>query len=96
MCDDTETDPRVNLDACRKLAPDLASESPAQTLLADHRVMAEFARLLNSFLAASSGTSIRDMVLMMPSLFQLRCSYQPRYSWFMARMPANHFGFFMP
>jgi feruloyl-CoA synthase len=48
-----------DLDACRKLAPDLASESPAQTLLADHRVMAEFARLLNSFLAASSGTSSR-------------------------------------
>jgi feruloyl-CoA synthase len=48
-----------DLDACRKLAPGLAAEIPAQTLLADRGVTAAFAGLLDSFLAASSGTSSR-------------------------------------
>ena len=48
-----------DLDACRKLTSDLAADTPAQALLADPRVMAAFARLLNSFVAASSGTSGR-------------------------------------
>ena len=46
--------------------------------------------------APSAGTSMRAMVLTIPSLFQLRCSYQPAYSWVIARMPASHLGFFMP
>jgi feruloyl-CoA synthase len=48
-----------DLDACRKLAPDLAADAPARALLAEPRVLAAFARLLNSFVAASSGTSGR-------------------------------------
>ncbi len=48
-----------DLDACRKLAPGLAADIPAQTLLADQRVMAAFARLLDSFLATSTGASSR-------------------------------------
>jgi feruloyl-CoA synthase len=48
-----------DLDACRKLAPDLAADAPAQALLADPRVPAAFVRLLNSFVAASSGTASR-------------------------------------
>jgi feruloyl-CoA synthase len=48
-----------DLDACRKLAPGLAAEIPAQTLLADRSVTAAFAGLLDSFLTASSGTSSR-------------------------------------
>jgi feruloyl-CoA synthase len=48
-----------DLDACRKLAPRLPAGIAAQTLLADRGVMAAFARLLDSFLAASSGASGR-------------------------------------
>ena len=48
-----------DLDACRKLAPDLAADAPPQALLADPRVRTGFVRLLNSFVAASSGTSGR-------------------------------------
>jgi feruloyl-CoA synthase len=48
-----------DLDACRKLTPDLNADVPAQALLADQRVTAAFARLLDSFVAASTGTSSR-------------------------------------
>ena len=48
-----------DLDACRKAAPGLAPEVPAQTLLADISVTAMFAKLLDSFAAASSGASNR-------------------------------------
>jgi len=46
-------------DACRRLAPDLAPDAAVAVLLADQRVRAEFARLLDSLLQASSGTSSR-------------------------------------
>src|SRR5271169_2067135 len=46
-------------DACRKLAPDLAADVPATALLADARVRAEFARLFDTLLQTSSGTSNR-------------------------------------
>ena len=46
-------------DACRKLAPDLAVDSTVAALLGDQRVRAEFARLLDSLLQSSSGTSSR-------------------------------------
>jgi feruloyl-CoA synthase len=48
-----------DLDACRKLTPDLNADVPAEALLADQRVTAAFARLLDSFVAASTGTSSR-------------------------------------
>jgi feruloyl-CoA synthase len=48
-----------DLDACRKLAPDLAPEVPAASLLADPRVRREFARLLDSLARAGGGTSSR-------------------------------------
>jgi feruloyl-CoA synthase len=48
-----------DLDACRKLAPGLAADTPAQMLLADQHVMAEFTRLFDSFAATSSGGSSR-------------------------------------
>ncbi len=48
-----------DLDACRKLAPDLAQETPAEAVLADPRVRSGFRRLLDSFVAAASGTSAR-------------------------------------
>jgi feruloyl-CoA synthase len=48
-----------DLDACRKLAPGLGQETPPAMLLADPRVVAEFRRRLDSFVAASSGTSSR-------------------------------------
>ena len=48
-----------DLDACRKLAPDLAADAPISILLADLRVRAEFARLLDTLLQSSSGTSSR-------------------------------------
>jgi feruloyl-CoA synthase len=48
-----------DLDACRKAAPGLAPEVPAQTLLADISVTTMFAKLLDSFAAASSGASNR-------------------------------------
>ena len=48
-----------DLDACRKLAPDVAADTPAAALLADPRVRGAFARLLDSFTAAGTGTSSR-------------------------------------
>jgi feruloyl-CoA synthase len=51
----------ADLDACRKLVPGLPADITAQRLLADRGVTAAFARLLDSFLAASSGTSSRVM-----------------------------------
>ncbi len=47
------------LEACRKLAPDLAADAPAGEVLGDARVMGAFSRLLDSFAAASTGTSNR-------------------------------------
>jgi feruloyl-CoA synthase len=46
-------------DACRKLAPDLPADASAAILLADQRVRAEFARLLDTLLQSGSGTSSR-------------------------------------
>ena len=48
-----------DLDACRKLAPDLAADVSAADLLADPRVRQAFARLLDALSAASRGTSTR-------------------------------------
>ncbi len=48
-----------DVDACRKLAPDLAPDAPPAALLADARVTGEFARRLDSFFRAASGTSNR-------------------------------------
>jgi feruloyl-CoA synthase len=48
-----------DLDACRKLAPDLAPDVSARSLLADARVTAAFSRLLDGFAASSTGTSSR-------------------------------------
>ena len=48
-----------DLDACKKLASGLAPDAPAQSLPADARVAAAFTRLLDSFVAASTGTSNR-------------------------------------
>jgi feruloyl-CoA synthase len=54
-----------DLDACRKLAPDLTDTAPAG-LVADPRIRAEFARRLDAFVAASRGSSgqIRRAVLL--------------------------------
>jgi feruloyl-CoA synthase len=48
-----------DLDACRKLAPDLAHDVPAAALLADPRVIAEFKRRLDGLAESSRGTSAR-------------------------------------
>ncbi len=48
-----------DLDACRKLAPDLAPDAPAAVLLADARVRKTFARLLEELSEPSRGTSGR-------------------------------------
>ncbi len=48
-----------DLDACRTFAPGLTADVPAGMLLADPRIVAEFARRLDSFAAAASGTSSR-------------------------------------
>ena len=48
-----------DVDACRKLAPGLGADVAARSLLADQRVAAEFARRLDAFVAAASGTSNR-------------------------------------
>jgi feruloyl-CoA synthase len=48
-----------DLDACRKLAPWLAPDATAQTVLADPRVRTAFGRLLDSFAAAATGASSR-------------------------------------
>src|SRR5262249_47077755 len=50
-----------DVEACRALAPDLAADAPAAQLLADVRVQAAFACKLDSFAAASTGTSGRIM-----------------------------------
>ncbi|MCC6947142.1 MAG: feruloyl-CoA synthase [Bradyrhizobiaceae bacterium] len=47
------------IDACRRLAPDLAADAPPETLLADPRVIAEFRSRLNSFAKKSTGSSNR-------------------------------------
>lgn len=46
-----------DLEACRKLAPDLSADTEAPKLLADPRVASEFARLLGMLAAASRGSS---------------------------------------
>jgi feruloyl-CoA synthase len=48
-----------DLDACRKLAPDLAQDVSARSLLADARIAAALSRLLDGFAASSTGTSSR-------------------------------------
>jgi feruloyl-CoA synthase len=48
-----------DLDACRKLAPDLAPDAPAAVLLADARVRNKFARLLEALSEPGRGTSAR-------------------------------------
>jgi len=48
-----------DIGACRELAPNHAADVPAAVLLADSRVIREFARLLDSLAAGSSGTSTR-------------------------------------
>ena len=55
-----------DLDACRKLAPDLAADVPAAALLADPRVTAEYGRLLTALAAVGRGSSsqIRRAVLL--------------------------------
>ena len=48
-----------DIDACRKLAPDLAPDAPAASVLADARVRNKFAALLAELSAPSRGTSAR-------------------------------------
>ncbi len=48
-----------DVEACRALAPDLAADAAISKLLADPRVRAAFAGKLESFAAASTGTSGR-------------------------------------
>jgi feruloyl-CoA synthase len=48
-----------DIEACRKLTPDLAPQTPAAVLLADARVRAKFASLLIGLAATSRGTSRR-------------------------------------
>jgi feruloyl-CoA synthase len=48
-----------DVDACRKLAPDLAADAPASSLVADRRVRTAFAQRLDSFAAAGTGASSR-------------------------------------
>ena len=48
-----------DLEACRKLTPDLAPQTPAAVLLADARVRDKFASLLIGLAATSRGTSRR-------------------------------------
>jgi feruloyl-CoA synthase len=50
-----------DVDACRSVAPDLAPNAPLPQLLADARVRSAFSRKLDSFAAASTGTSGRIM-----------------------------------
>jgi feruloyl-CoA synthase len=50
-----------DVDACRTIAPDLANDAPVPHLLGEPRVRAAFARKLDSFAAASTGTSGRIM-----------------------------------
>jgi len=48
-----------DVEACRKLAPDLAADAPAAAVLADPRVRAAFVRFLEGLAAPSRGTSAR-------------------------------------
>jgi feruloyl-CoA synthase len=48
-----------DLDACRRVAPGLAPDVSAANLLADPRVRAEFARLIEALAATARGTSNR-------------------------------------
>jgi feruloyl-CoA synthase len=48
-----------DLDACKKLAATLAPDAPPQSIVTDAGVMGAFSRLLDSFAAASTGTSNR-------------------------------------
>ncbi len=48
-----------DVEACRRLAPDMAHDTPAAALLADPRVRAAFARLLGGFAEPHRGTSSR-------------------------------------
>jgi len=50
-----------DLDACRRLAPDLPREAAAGAVLADPRVRGEFARLLAALADPARGTSARVM-----------------------------------
>jgi feruloyl-CoA synthase len=50
-----------DLDACRRLAPDLAPDIAAARLFADARVRSEFARLLEKLAEPARGTSSRIM-----------------------------------
>ncbi|MFZ0988317.1 MAG: feruloyl-CoA synthase, partial [Xanthobacteraceae bacterium] len=50
-----------DIDACRGIAPDLATDAPVPHLLGDPRVRTAFARKLDSFAAANTGTSGRIM-----------------------------------
>ena len=50
-----------DLDACRKLAPDLPQDAPATDVLAAPRVRAEFARLFDDMADPARGTSNRIM-----------------------------------
>jgi feruloyl-CoA synthase len=48
-----------DVDACRKAAPGAAADTPLRSLLAEPEVMTDFARRLDAFFAAASGTSSR-------------------------------------
>jgi feruloyl-CoA synthase len=50
-----------DLDACRRLVPELVLDVPAANVLADPRVRADFARLLEALAAPARGTSNRIM-----------------------------------
>ncbi len=54
-----------DLEACRKVAPGLAPEAALQALVADPDVGAAFSRLLERFVAASTGTSNRVCRMML-------------------------------
>ena len=59
-----------DVDACRGIAPDLATDAPVPHLLADPRVRAAFASKLGKFAAASTGTSgriVRAVLLAEPA-----------------------------
>ena len=48
-----------DLEACRRLVPDLAADAPAAAVLADPRVVAAFARLLEALAEPGRGSSAR-------------------------------------
>jgi feruloyl-CoA synthase len=58
-CDEVTALVFPEIEACKKLAPDLPPDAAAQSLLSDARVTAAYARLLDSFAGASTGTSNR-------------------------------------